>query len=104
MQTLNTALIAVSDINPRRLTIISRAAYNHTAAMGVWERLETRRQWWEKGSRSSRAKAKMVREPAWMPVMATRFITAKPQRVNSIAGVRPMALKKSWATCWVKKG
>lgn len=68
--------------------------------MGVCERVEMRFQTLEKGSKSSRARAKMVRLPAWMPGSATRFMTIKPQSVNRIAGARPMALKKSCATCF----
>ena len=98
VQTLNTALIAVVLASPSRLTQISSRAYIQTAMSGVPECFEMRRQKREKGSKSSRARAKMVRLPDWIPGIATMFITIKADKVKKMAGARPIALKKSWAT------
>lgn len=99
MQTLNTALMAVELASPSKLTVISRAAYIQTAAMGVCDRWEICFQTEENGKRSSRARAKIVRLPDCRPGIATRFMTTNPQRVKKMAGARPMALKNNWATC-----
>src|SRR5690606_17602422 len=89
VQILKTAAIAESLTSPSKLTAIASAAYNHTAATGVWVRFEMRRHTLDSGTRSSRAKAKMVRLPDCRPGMATRFMTAKPASVKKTAGARP---------------
>jgi hypothetical protein len=60
--------------------------------MGVSVFLEMRYHTLDSGIISSRAKAQMVREPAWMEGMQTKFMTKKPVTVKNTAGTRPMTL------------